>query len=509
METRPPTLTRILIAVGFVISCFGLALFLWLAFGGPIPLKPESYRFEVPVTEATQLAQEADVRISGVSVGKVKRVDLDDGGTVLATVEMDARYAPIPSDTRATLRQKTLLGETYVELTPGSDEAKPLPEGAELPPAQVADSVQLDEIFRTFDDRTRLAFRGWMQGAAGALRGRGEDLSIALGSLDSFAAEADDALRLLDSQELAVRRLISSGGEVFAALSERPGQLRGLIENAEAVFETTARRNESLKDLFVVLPTFLEESRLTLDRLDEFAADADPVVSQLRPAARELGPTVVATADLAGELDLLWPGLRRAIDEAAPGFGALRGLLGDQLPPLLGRLDPFLDELTPILTGVRRYRREVAAFLGNATAVTNATNDEGTGPRNYLRTLAAFSPEMLAAYPRRLRMDRTNPYLAPGAYRPGQLDSFTTSHCADGIDATLDPAAAADPDFNARTGGDPAQAQDLLDRLSEFVFGDRPDSDSVPAPPCDQQAPFASIGLPSETTAYQHFNPLP
>ena len=72
METRPPTITRILIAVGFAISCFGLALFLWLAFGGPIPLKPEGYRFQVPFDEATQLAAESDVRISGVSVGKVK-----------------------------------------------------------------------------------------------------------------------------------------------------------------------------------------------------------------------------------------------------------------------------------------------------------------------------------------------------------------------------------------------------------------------------------------------------
>ncbi len=73
METRPPTVTRILIAVGFALSCFGLALFLWIAFGGPLPLKPEGYRFTVPFTEAAQLAAESDVRISGVSVGKVSR----------------------------------------------------------------------------------------------------------------------------------------------------------------------------------------------------------------------------------------------------------------------------------------------------------------------------------------------------------------------------------------------------------------------------------------------------
>jgi phospholipid/cholesterol/gamma-HCH transport system substrate-binding protein len=169
METRPPTVTRILVAVAFALSCFGLLLFLWLAFGGPIPLKPESYRFTVPFDEATQLAVESDVRISGVSVGKVKRVDLDDQGFAEATIEVDERYAPIPSDTRAILRQKTLLGETYVELTPGSDDVPTLPEDGDLPVAQVSDAVQLDEIFRTFDDRTRAAFQAWMQGQAAAL----------------------------------------------------------------------------------------------------------------------------------------------------------------------------------------------------------------------------------------------------------------------------------------------------------------------------------------------------
>ena len=120
METRPPTVGRVLVAVGFAISCFGLLLFLWLAFGGAVPLKPKSYRVTVPFQEATQLAQESDVRISGVSVGKVKSIELSDAGSYAdATLEIDAKYAPIPSNTKAILRQKTLLGETYVELTPG------------------------------------------------------------------------------------------------------------------------------------------------------------------------------------------------------------------------------------------------------------------------------------------------------------------------------------------------------------------------------------------------------
>ena len=166
METRPPTITRILVAIGFALSCFALALFLWITFGGPLPLKPEGYRFTVPFDEATQLAVESDVRISGVPVGKVKAVELADSGLADATIELDSRYAPIPTDTRAMLRTKTLLGETFVELTPGDGQGPTLEEGGTLPEAQVADSVQLDEIWRTFDARTRDAFRVWMQGTA-------------------------------------------------------------------------------------------------------------------------------------------------------------------------------------------------------------------------------------------------------------------------------------------------------------------------------------------------------
>lgn len=503
METRPPTLTRILIAVGFALSCFGLALFLWLAFGGPVPLKPEGYRIEIPLKEASQLEQESDVRISGVSVGKVKRIDLDDRGRASATIELEPEYAPVPADTRAMLRQKTLLGETYVELTPGDDTVAGLPEGDALPAAQVAPSVQLDEIYRTFDDRTRAAFQEWMQGAAGALDGRGEDLSVALASLDGFARETDQALRILDSESVATSELVASAGEVFGALSERPGQLSGLIRNTERVFATTARRDRDLQDLFRVLPTFERESRMTLHRLDRFAADTNPVLTSLRPGLRELAPAVESSAHLSSQLTRFWPGLDRAIDKAPRGFSALRGLIDDDLPPLLRRLPSFFDELTPILTVLRKYRHQVTALLGNLTAATNASNDEGAGIRNYVRTLSTFSPEMLAAYPQRLTSNRWNGYRRPKGYRDlsNGLESFSVESCSNGIDAVLDESAASDPAFNSRTDGDVAEAQDLLDRIKEYAFVGRAESSDLPQPACVEQAPYGSIG-----GAYQEFS---
>src|SRR3954463_337940 len=200
METRPPTVTRILIALGFALSCFGLALFLWIAFGGPLPLKPEGYRVTVPFTEATQLAVESDVRISGVSVGKVKSIELSNKGDYAdAVVELDSQYAPIPEDTRAILRSKTLLGETYVELTPGSKSQPSLPEGGSLPPAQGANSVPLDEVFRTFGKQTRGGLRARVGARCAAPRGRGANAGEALAELEPFSESANRALRILDT----------------------------------------------------------------------------------------------------------------------------------------------------------------------------------------------------------------------------------------------------------------------------------------------------------------------
>ena len=97
MQKQAPTLGRMLVMVGFALSCFGLLLFLWLAFGGPIPLSPEGYRFQTSFGEATQLAKEADVRISGVSVGKVKDIETQPNGRSRVTIQVDEKYAPIPT----------------------------------------------------------------------------------------------------------------------------------------------------------------------------------------------------------------------------------------------------------------------------------------------------------------------------------------------------------------------------------------------------------------------------
>ena len=57
-----PRIWQVALMTAFVLSCFGVLLYLWLAFGGSSPLQPQGYSFHVNFPEATQLAQQADAR---------------------------------------------------------------------------------------------------------------------------------------------------------------------------------------------------------------------------------------------------------------------------------------------------------------------------------------------------------------------------------------------------------------------------------------------------------------
>ena len=120
MNKQRPSTAAILGMTGFTASCVGLLIFLWISFGGSLPFAPQGYRFSVEFDQAVELASQAQVEISGVTVGHVVGVSLDHRtGLSRAVIEINRQFAPRPADTRATLRQKTLLGETFVELSPG------------------------------------------------------------------------------------------------------------------------------------------------------------------------------------------------------------------------------------------------------------------------------------------------------------------------------------------------------------------------------------------------------
>lgn len=525
MSKRAPSTTQLLVITGFALSCFGILLFLWVTFGGPTPFRAKTYEVKIPFREATQLAEQSDVRISGVNVGKVQKIELaPNGKQALATAAIDAQYAPIPESSRAILRTKTLLGETYIELTPGSREGPELDDGGTLPEANVAESVQLDEIFSAFNARTRAAFQEWMQEAAVAVNGQGQNLSYAIGGLEPTFTEFDKLFRVLDSQRLAVGQLFSNGATTFDALRGREGELADLIQSSDAVFSTTARRNRDIEALFRAFPTFLDESRLTFSRLKGFSLNADPLMRQLVPAAEELSPTLIALSKLAPESKGFFEGLGPVIKRAPTGFSSLRKIFRDEFPPLLRAIDPFIRNLNPILVGLKLYRSELTAFFANLAATFNGKlveeeggEEAGSEPPRVLRVVGGMNPETISTYPRRLLINRNSAYSPPRWAEDlvSGLPSFDTRQCTTGIVATLDPSSWEDPAFKERAaetkgeGETKPKSQDesakiLFERIQQYAFAGQTSTSGIAAPACTQQAPFKPIYGSGPSTQYQH-----
>src|SRR4051794_4487083 len=436
MQKQAPSTGRILVAVGFTLSCFALLLFLRVTFGAPIPFKPESYRITADFPEAITLSKEADVRIGGVSVGKVKQLSLAPDSecqqdpatcnTTRATIEIEPQYAPISSDSEAILRSKTLLGETYVEITTGSqtqpgqtsdttqaqagaidvgqisggDAPHPIPEGGHLAQTQVQDQTQIDEIFQGFDEQTRQAFQSWMQNAGLAINGRGLDLNDAFGNLGPFASDASDVLGTLRRQEQSLRTLVHDTGDVFAALTDHDQALAGAIVGANRTFGALASQSQALADTFKIFPTFENESRLTLDRLKGFAQDAQPVFHDLRPVARDLSPTLRDVRKLTPKAHKLFKNLDPLIKASATGLPSLSSFLRE-LRPVMDGLDPFLANFNPLVRWLDYQAPVVTDFLSNPSSSTADFLPFQSGqsaPLHLSRQMTIFTSESLSVY---------------------------------------------------------------------------------------------------------------
>jgi phospholipid/cholesterol/gamma-HCH transport system substrate-binding protein len=454
MEKQAPSTTRILIAVGFTLSCFGLLLYLWVVFGGPVPLKSTSYRITGYFPEASMLAQESDVRIGGVSVGKVKEIDLapvdkrvNGMDTTEAVIEIENKFAPIASDARAILRQKTLLGETYIELTSGSRDAngnptpvslgetaqaaetdvttiEPIAEGGELSETRTREATQIDEIFNALDEETRTSFRRWQASAAVAIRDRGLDLNDALGNLGPFLTDATDVVEILNRQRAALKGAVRDTGVVFEALTDRGQELRGMIEGSRNTFEALASEEQALAEMFEIFPTFQRESRLTFERLDQFQRTATPFVEEMIPVARDLSPTLASVRRLSPHLRDFFVNLDELEQVSERGLPALRRFLRG-LGPVLDALDPFLSNLNPIVRYLEFQKGTVTDFLagpavGLAGVIPGLPGDPA--PRRYLRVVSHLGQENVSMWANRLAANRGNAYKAPGVLnaREGQ-----------------------------------------------------------------------------------------
>src|SRR5581483_648999 len=260
MVTQAPKRSAVFAALAFTLSCIGLMIFVWTQFGGTIPFGPQGYRIHALFKETGLLVPNADVRISGVNVGKVASVQAR-GVNSYVTMDLSHQYAPIPFDTHAILRQKTQLGEAYVALSTGTGSGRKLADGGTIPATHVEDTQQLDQVLGSFDKPTQKNLQALLNGTYLSLAGRGQDLNDAIGNLDPTFTELQALAGVLNQQQASVRGVIRNSATVLGTLGNRSADLQTLITSGEQVFSATASRNTALTATVNAMPPFLTELR--------------------------------------------------------------------------------------------------------------------------------------------------------------------------------------------------------------------------------------------------------
>ncbi|MGH2866452.1 MAG: MlaD family protein [Solirubrobacteraceae bacterium] len=430
MVTQAPRRSAVFAALAFTLSCVGLIVFVWTQFGGTIPFAPEGYRVSALFRESGLLVPGADVRISGVNVGQVAGIS-NRGVSSYVTMDIDPRYAPLPADTRAILRVKTLLGEGYVQLSAASRRGRSFRDGATIPNAQVGQTQSLDQVLGAFDAPTQHNFEAFLTGSATALAGQGQSLSNTIGNLDPALTELTAMVGVLDQQQTSVRGVIANGATVLTTLGDRSAALRTLITAGNQVLSATAARNRALTDTVDALPAFLTNLRTTLRTLGGTLGYARPSLDALRPVAPLLAPALHDLIRLSGPAVKLLraaPGLIAAAGRALPAVQRFTTAFRPAVDVLL----PAVRELAPTITFVAAYREELVTAMADlaATLEASAPANTPTGSASYIRAISMIGNESIYGQAVREPSNRNNAYFSPGDLTNVGSGGLQSASCA-------------------------------------------------------------------------------
>jgi ABC-type transporter Mla subunit MlaD len=280
----------IALAVGIpVLLAFGLG-----ASGGG----GSGYKVRAIFDNAAYAVPGEEVRVAGERVGKIDSLDVAYERKAAVTFSIDtAGFSPFHKDAHCTIRPQSLIGEKYVECTPGSTKSPvidTIPDGQQgagghlLPLAQTSSPVDIDLI----GDINRLPYRQRLaiiiNEFGTALAGRGNDLNNAIRRANPALRETDKVLSILAGQNRQLANLARDSDTVIAPLAAKRKRISHFVVAANETGKATAERSADIERTFQRFPAFLQQLRPTLQGLSDFSDQMTPVLADLHTAAPDV-----------------------------------------------------------------------------------------------------------------------------------------------------------------------------------------------------------------------------
>jgi phospholipid/cholesterol/gamma-HCH transport system substrate-binding protein len=308
------------------------------------------------LASADEVTTRTPVRVGGVDVGKVDHIERGPSPeTSIVVMRITDDHIQLRRDATVQTRWRTLLGNVYIDLHPGSPAAGPLG-GATIPLRHSRLQVSWDDFNTMFGRRTRQGQRqmiAQLRTAFTAPRAHTRTLRT-LGPALSVIGPAASALRGSEQDDLT--GLVRATATTLRALSVDRPALEQLISGANRTLAPIAHRRVALGRAVELAPPAMSSATTTMRRLITTLDHLDPLVARLRPGARMLAPATRALSPALRQTDRTLLHARPLLHAAAPALSAL-GDASHQGSPVVRGLDPTVrrlnDELVPYL------RREV------------------------------------------------------------------------------------------------------------------------------------------------------
>lgn len=402
---------RTLAVLLFVALCASIFSFLWLNAGGKLPLISQAgYRVDVLVPDVDNLVYQSDVRTAGVDVGKVENVQVT-GSDALVTLDLGPDVAPLHEGAVVTVRNKTLIEETYLEITDGT--GPEIPDGTRLPDGSGRASVQLDDVLTSLDEPTREALGTTVRSSALATEESRDEIGAALQGLGDLGREGGDALDALAAQSAALTEVAANAADLLTALDTGQGRVAELVADSEALTEVVVENRAELETVMRTLPPVLDTTREASLSLQELGDSLAPVARNLRTAAPDLSAALVELPGTSAELRGLLPPLDAALGRAEPTLNRVPGF-GAELRPLFPTLQVNLADVNPMLGYLRPYGPDLGAFFANyGNQLTGGPHGDGNISR-VMPLMNEKSPNS-AVDSQTGALEKYNPYPEPGA----------------------------------------------------------------------------------------------
>lgn len=335
-------------------------------------VEEEPFRLKAAFSTAQAVTpgQGQTVRVSGVRVGDIGKVELENGVAII-TMDIDPEYDDlVRTDATALLRPKTGLKDMFIALDPGSASAPVAKENFVIPVENTLPDINPDEVFAALDGDSRDYLKLLVGGAGEGLRGRGGDLQDVFRRFEPTHRDIARVSSAVAERHQNLRRLINRLNVLNEELASKSPQLTSLVATSAEVFRSFAAEEANISRAVRALPGALRQTTETLGKVETFANTLAVASERLRPAVRAMDTANEATIPFA--------------TEAAP-------IVRDRIRPFTREAQPLVEDLrpaarnlakaTPDLTGSFDVLNQLFNMVGynpNGTeAPTVAARDEG------------------------------------------------------------------------------------------------------------------------------------